>query len=355
MSQGTNPIVKEDVFRVLDADLPWSRLSGARVVVTGASGFIGAFLCRTLLALNTQARVAQPVHVVAMGRDIGQTRLRFQDEISNPYLSFQAWDLAQLATPDLGHCDYVFHAASQASPRFYDVDPIGTLAPNCVGTLALLQAMAQHGAKGFVYLSSSEVYGTTSLSAAIREDTSGHVDPATVRACYAESKRMGETICTAWTHQRGLPTYIVRPFHTYGPGLKKGDGRVFADFTYQVAHGNDLHLTSDGQARRAFCYISDAVSGIFHVLLKGQPAHPYNVANPQGVLSIIELANLLVGLFPERGLKVIRSKPPDGYLPSPYSVLIPDVTRLHDLGWQAKISPSLGFRRTIEAFRHELE
>jgi dTDP-glucose 4,6-dehydratase len=201
-----------------------------------------------------------------------------------------------------------------------------------------------------LFVSSSEVYGQVGGDSVLVETVYGQLDPATVRACYAESKRMGETLCVAWHQQFGLPTYIVRPFHTYGPGLLANDGRVFSDFAYNVARGEDIVMMSDGSARRAFCYASDAIAGFFTVLLNGQPATPYNVANPEGELSVMELAELLAGLYPDRGLKVDRRMPSADrdYLTSTFSRLIPDVRRLSSLGWSAQVTPQQGFRRMIE-------
>ena len=261
-------------------------------------------------------------------------------------------NLNDIAVPDLGDCQYVLHAASQASPRFYGSDPVGTLMPNTIGTASLLQALQScPDPRGLLFISSSEVYGQVGGDRCVAETDYGQLDPATVRACYAESKRMGETLCVAWHHQYGIPTYIVRPFHTYGPGLLAEDGRVFADFTFNVIRGEDIVMMSDGSARRAFCYASDAIAGFFTVLLNGQPALPYNIANPAGELSILELAELLVGLYPDKGLKVERRLPSDGrnYLTSTFSRLIPDIQRLSSLGWSAQVTPHEGFRRMIEA------
>ncbi len=261
------------------------------------------------------------------------------------------WDLNRIAVPELGDFDYLIHAASQASPRFYANDPVGTALPNVVGTAALLEAATKARAKGFVFVSSSEVYGAVSSEGALQEGDGGRVDPATVRACYAESKRMGETLCVAWHAQHGLPTFIVRPFHTYGPGLTRDDGRVFADFAYAVAEGRPIVMTSDGSARRAFCYASDAVDGLFTVLLKGQPATPYNLANPDAELSVKELAELLVGLYADRGARLEQRPPPGGYMPSPFNRLVPDISRLRALGWEPKIGAAEGFRRFIESIQ----
>ncbi len=342
----------QDIAEVLARPLPWDRLSGTRVLVTGAGGFLGGYLVRTLLALHGAGRVDTPVQVVAMVRDIAAARTRYADLLQHPGFTLMAWDLNRLAVPEIGACHYVLHAASQASPRFYGSDPVGTALPNTVGTTALLQALQRSPvARGFLFVSSSEVYGSVPREATLDEARYGTVDPAQLRACYAESKRMGETLCVAWHHQHGLPTFIVRPFHTYGPGLLANDGRVFADFAFNVVRGENIVMTSDGSARRAFCYAADAVAGFFTVLLCGQPATAYNVANPAAELSVMELAELLVRLFPEKGLRVERHAPPAGtpYLASAYSRLVPDVGRLAVLGWRPLVDPHSGFRRMIEA------
>jgi UDP-glucuronate decarboxylase len=287
-----------------------------------------------------------------MVRNAERARHRLSDLMDSPHCTLLEWDLNTIAVPDVGNIDYVLHAASQASPRFYGSDPVGTLLPNTVGTAALLESLRRaKSPKGLLFVSSSEVYGAVAGDATLAETDYGTVDPATVRACYAESKRMGETMCLAWNQQHGIPTYVVRPFHTYGPGLQANDGRVFADFVFNVLRGEDIVMHSDGSARRAFCYASDAVAGFFSVLLAGTPAQPYNVANPAGELSVLELAELLVGLYPEKHLSVDRRHAPNspGYIPSAYNRLVPDVTRLSALGWRAQIAPQAGFRRMIEA------
>lgn len=353
MSRGKlHRVWSEDTVAVLSRDLPWHMLSGLSIAVTGAGGFLGGYLVRVLLGLRAAGLVERPVSVIALVRDVERARDRLSLPVDNPDLELRPWNLIDIAVPDLGDCHYVLHAASQASPRYYGIDPVGTLMPNTVGTASLLRAL-QRGAdpRGLLFVSSSEVYGQVVGDRTLAENDYGELDPATVRACYAESKRMGETLCVAWHEQYGLPTYIVRPFHTYGPGLLADDGRVFADLTYNVIRGENIVVTSDGSARRAFCYASDAIAGFFTVLLQGQPATPYNIANPDGELSVIELAELLVGLYPDRGLKVERRKPPDDrkYLASNVSRVIPDVRRLSGLGWSSQVDPHQGFRRMIEA------
>jgi dTDP-glucose 4,6-dehydratase len=114
----------------------------------------------------------------------------------------------------------------------------------------------------------------------------------------------------------------------------------------------NIVMTSDGSAHRAFCYVSDAVAGFFTVLLTGNPATAYNVTNASAILSVMELAELLVSLYPEKRIHVARSPLPTGspYIPSTISHVVPDASRLEALGWRANIDPAVGFRRMIDAY-----
>lgn len=344
-------VIDEDLRAILSRDLPWQTLSGRRVVITGAGGFLGGYLVRTLLALHRAGKVDAPLQVIAPVRDVERARARLADCIDNAQLTLILWDLNEIAVPELGDLHYVIHNASQASPKYYGLDPMGTMLPNTVGTAALLEALRRSSdPKGMLFVSSSEIYGAVSSEHGLREQDYGVVDPMGLRACYPESKRAGEALCVAFHHQHRIPTWVVRPFHTYGPFLAADDGRVFSDFAYNVARNEHIVMNSDGSARRAFCYASDAVAGFFTVMLRGEPAQAYNVANEMAELSVMEFADMLVGLFPEKALHVERrgAVDPAGFLRSTVNRIVPDTARLQALGWRAEVTPAQGFKRMIE-------
>ena len=133
--------------------------------------------------------------------------------------------------------DFIIHAASQASPKFYGKDPVGTINANVIGTINLLELAKRNKVEKFLYFSSSEVYGNLNEEdIPTKEDKFGSIDPCNVRSCYSEGKRAGETICISWKHQYSIPVVIVRPFHTYGPGMDLNDGRVYADFIKNIVY-----------------------------------------------------------------------------------------------------------------------
>ena len=243
---------------------------------------------------------------------------------------------------------YIIHAASPASPRFYKDAPLSVIYPNVLGTINMLNLARTNPVRSILYFSSGEVYGE--FAGEIDENAYGIVDPTALRSCYAESKRMGENLCIAYGSEYGLPVKIVRPFHTYGPGMKLDDGRVFADFVRSVVMGQDIVLTSSGEAKRSFLYLSDATLAYFLILTKGVNNEAYNVANEQGIISIKELAQIIVGLFPEKGLQVRFEPPKESYMPSPIMSCAVKTHKLKALGWSPKVSIEQGFSKTIRSY-----
>jgi UDP-glucuronate decarboxylase len=351
-----NPIIEEDLQSITDFGLDWRSFSGKTVLVSGANGFLPAYMVETLLYLN-ETRTEEKVKVLGIVRNRDRALARFAKYSQRSDLQLIVQDICQPVLLE-EKIDYIIHAASQASPKYYGKDPVGTLSPNIIGTYYLLELARKNKIDGFLFFSSSEVYGTLNEDQIpTREDYYGYVDPANVRSCYAESKRMGETMCVSWHHQYKVPVKIVRPFHTYGPGMRLDDGRVFADFAYDIVNDRDIVMKSDGSASRAFCYLADAVTGFFCVLLKGNNGEAYNVSNDNCQIRIIDLAAILVSLFPEKGLKVIRDEESikEGYLKSKISQTCPDITKIKGLGWEPKYSIEDGFKRTIRSLLYDLK
>lgn len=346
-----NPILLEDIKSIVAQNLPWEKLYNSHVLISGANGFLPAYMVEVLLFLNDNFNAG--IKVTGLVRNKEKASRKFEHHIGRKDLVFIHQDLSipfsfELTDP----ADYIIHAASQASPKFYGIDPVGTILPNVAGTKNLLDLAVKNQVKSFLYFSSGEVYGNVSDNQIpTSEKDYGYLDPTNIRSCYGESKRMGENICVSYFHQYGVPVKMVRPFHTYGPGVDLNDGRVFADFISDILHSRDIVLTSNGSATRAFCYLSDATLGFFYVLLAGMNGEAYNVGSDKEI-SILELAETLVKLFPEKHLKVIRKigDKPEGYVKSTISRGCPKIEKAKDLGWSPYTSIEKGFYKTIKSY-----
>lgn len=346
-----NPIIREDLERIASASLSWESLRDKTVVVTGGGGFLAAYLIKSILTVGRLNKLN--VRIVCVARSPKSVEERLSAWIGAPDFSVWLHDISQPLPISFPRADFIIHAASQASPKYYGVDPVGTLLPNAVGTMYLLDHAVKSQAERFMFFSSGEVYGVpTNPDRLVGEQDYGYLNPMNVRSCYAESKRIGETMCAAWARQHDLHTGVVRPFHTYGPGMALDDGRVFADFVADVVAHRDIVLKSDGLAKRPFCYIVDATIGFLTVLLSGGKAEAYNLGNPDAEVSVRDLATVIAGLFPERGIRTRFEVPVSGnaYIRSPVSRSCPSIEKIRGLGWSPTTGVKEGFRRTIQSF-----
>lgn len=345
-----NNIIESDLQYITDADLPWELLKNKTILISGASGFLPAYMVETLLYLNETRHFN--ITVIGLVRNLEKARERFSHYNHNPRLTFISQNVCDSIRIN-HHIDYIIHAASQATPKLFYADPVGTILPNVTGTHNLLNLAVHNSSECFLYFSTSGVHGFVEADQyPVKEDCYGSLNPTKLESCYLESKRMGENMCIAWMHQYGIPAKIIRPATTYGPGLKLDDGRSFADFISNIVHNQNIQIFSDGKALRNFCYLADATLGFFTVMFKGRPGESYNVATDHEI-SIFDLAKLLVEkVFPERGLQVIMKKDPSkDFLRVNYSRTAVDITKVKELGWRLNFPVEEGFKRTVESYR----
>ncbi len=344
-----NTIITEDINTIINQFENWNRFKNKTILISGANGFLPAYIIETLIEINK--RFDTRTTIIGLVRNYEKAEKRFSKHLADKLLQLIVQDVCEPINVNQ-KIDFIIHAASQASPKYYGVDPVGTLNPNVIGTINLAELGIKNNVESFLYFSSSEVYGDVHESLMpIKENIFGFMDPAKVRSCYGESKRMGETICVSYFHQYGLKAKIARPFHTYGPGMMLDDGRVFADFVANIISKKDITLNSDGSARRAFCYLTDATVGFFKILLDGKEGEAYNIGNPNEEYSILELAKLIIALRPELNLKVNINLPTnDNYLKSTVSKNSPNIDKMQVLLWKPNVSVNEGFDRTIKSF-----
>ncbi|MDB5200735.1 MAG: dTDP-glucose 46-dehydratase [Ferruginibacter sp.] len=343
-----HPIIIEDVERIV-ASIEWEKFLGKTILISGANGFLASYLVHSFLLANDKKAIGSKV--IGICRNADNAAKRFKIYEGRKDFQIIITDVAEPFSIE-EKIDFIFHAASQASPKYYGTDPVGTMNANILGTNQLLSLANKNKVAGFLYFSSSEVYGVVDEKLSqIAEKDFGYIDLSNVRNCYSEGKRAGEVLCLSWWHQFKVPVKIVRPFHTYGPGMQLNDGRVYADFVAAIVKNQNITLNSEGTAIRAFCYLADATIAFLKVMLEGAEGDAYNVGNPDAQKSILELAEMLVSLFPEKNLSVERNfKVAPGYIASTVQKNIPAIKKIKSLKWTPDTDIADGFKRTIKSY-----
>lgn len=350
-SAGPGFIVDQDLETILARAWPAvERLAGCTTLITGGAGFLCSYVVDVLARANDRG-LDPPCRVICVDNLATGVASRLRHLEGRSDVTFVHADLTVgLGVDEAAH--YVVHGASIASPPWYRKHPLETIDVNVGGTRRLLDHAVAHGARGFLQLSSSEIYGDPpSQHVPTPETYQGCVSSIGPRACYDESKRLGETLCTAYHQQHGLPVKIARPFNVYGPRLRLDDGRVIPDLIRDALNGDPIVLYSDGRVTRSFCYVSDAVVAMLLLLTGDQPGEAFNVGNDEEV-TIAHVAELADGLRqPSHGVRHMTSTDPR-YLTDNPQRRRPDLTKLRALGYEPQIALAEGLRRT---YAHYLE
>jgi dTDP-glucose 4,6-dehydratase/UDP-glucuronate decarboxylase len=329
----------------------WPVLRGKRLLVTGAAGFLGSYLCHAVALANDDVLRGDPCRLVCLDTFVTGTSSRLavlakRDDVS--IVEGSATTVTDL------NADLVIHAASIASPPVYRRLPIETVEVNVLGTWRLLQLATADRINSFLHVSSSEVYGDPDPEAVpTAEDYWGRVSFTGPRACYDESKRLGETLCTLYHERHGVPVKVVRPFNVYGPGLRLDDGRIVPDLLRQGLAGGPLVLHSDGTPTRAFCYVVDAIVAFLAVLASEHDGEAFNVGTPIET-SIRELAETVAELLGISGVRSEAAADPRYLVDSPQR-RCPDIRKLSShTHWRPEIDLRDGLARTIAFYREQV-
>lgn len=328
--------------------LPWERLEGKTVLLSGATGMIGKCLTDVCMLRNQTA--VQPVKLIALSRDEQSARKRLREYFTDRNFMYYACDVNQLL-PDMGAVDVIIHAASNTHPLQYSQDAIGTITSNVIGTKNLLDYAVSHGAERFCFVSSVEIYGENRGDVEkFSEEYLGYIDCNTLRAGYPESKRLGETLCNAYQQSYGLDFVIPRLSRIYGPTMLLSDSKALSQFVKKAAAAEDIILKSEGNQQYSYTFVTDAVSAILYALLCGESGMAYNVADEASDITLKELAEFLAGAA---GTRVVFELPDErerrGYSTATRAMLAAD--RLKALGWRAAVGMKDGLRCTVEAVR----
>ncbi|MBT8401332.1 MAG: SDR family oxidoreductase [Rhodothermia bacterium] len=305
-----------------------------RTLITGGAGFIGSHLCDRFLAEGHE--------VICMDNLITGNPDNIAHLIGNDDFKFIHHDVTNFIYV-AGELDYVLHFASPASPIDYLELPIQTLKVGALGTHKALGLAKSKGSR-FLLASTSEVYGDP-LTHPQDETYWGNVNPIGVRGVYDEAKRFAESLTMAYHRYHGVETRIVRIFNTYGPRMRKSDGRVVSNFINQALDGDPLTVYGDGSQTRSFQYVDDLIEGIYRLLLSDE-AEPVNIGNPDET-TILEFAREIKELTDSASEIVFEPLPEDDP-----KIRQPNIARAKALlDWEPTIERREGIRRTTEYFR----
>ena len=329
---------------VCGLNLPWEKMNGKTVLISGATGMIGSFLIHVLMQRNEVGKV------LAVGRTEKTARERLGEYWASERFKFIPQDV-NLPLKEIPKADFILHLASNTHPVAYASDPIGTITANIIGTQNLLEYASHSKTDRFLFASSVEVYGEN------RGDTEyfdegycGYIDCNTLRAGYPESKRAGEALCQAYRKAQGLDIVIARLARTYGPTMLLSDTKAISQFIKNGIKKQDIVLKSEGNQLYSYSYVADAAAGLLTILLKGKNGEAYNIADKDSDITLKNLAELIASAA---GTKVVYDLPSEiertGYSKATKAVMKSE--KLQNLGWSAGYTIYEGINETLKSIR----
>ena len=341
-----NDLYMEDVRWVAGLDLPWEKLRGKSVLLSGATGLLGSFLVDVLLEKN--ARDGLGCMIYALGRSKEKAAARFSKYANDPMLAFIPYDVKKpFVRDDIGTVDYVLHLASNTHPVQYATDPIGTITTNIIGLQNMLDFAVAHHTARFAFASSNEIYGENRGDVELFDESyCGYIDSNTLRAGYPESKRCGEALCQAYKAQKGLDVVIPRFTRSYGPTMQMSDTKALSQFIKKGIAGEDIVLKSAGTQYYSYQYVADSVSGLLTILLRGESGEAYNIAEEHSDIMLKDLAAIIAGI----NGKTVVFEIPDAVEAAGYSKATKarlDGHKLAALGWRPRYMIQEGIERTL--------
>lgn len=357
-------VEKKDIEYILkNTSTEFSVLEGKTLLITGAAGFLGYYFIKSILTWNDSHK--KKIHLIINSRFTNGLPKWIKEVKERNDVEIIKKDVTALKISEKKRIDYIIHAASIASPIVYRKYPLETMHANVQGLTNLLEYARKRKAtkkpvEGVLYFSSSEIYGDpTPENIPTPETYRGNVSCTGPRACYDESKRYCETLCVNYTSVHNLPIKVARPFNNYGPGLRISDGRVIPDFANNILHNENIVMFSNGSPQRTFCYIADAISGYFKVLVSGKPGEAYNIGVEKPEISIRELAELMVVIgrkkYGYKGDIVIKASGDKHYLTDNPNRRQPIIKKAKkDIHYNPKIPLKEGLDRSMEWYSNNL-
>lgn len=351
----TNRILIEDLEYIYNklSKAEKEKFNNSTVLLTGCGGFLGYYFMHFLSAYAEKLGINR---IIGLDNFLTGTK-DWLDKLasSNPKIELHTFDIIHddpESIPGIENADLIIHGASIASPTFYRIYPLETIDANITGLRRLLDFYVDKPIKGFLFFSSSEIYGDPFPEFIPTSETyRGNVSSMGPRACYDEAKRFGETLCYVFHEKYNMPISIARPFNNYGPGMNINDKRLPADFAKCIHEGKDLVMFSDGKPTRTFCYISDAITGYLKVLCFGK-LEAFNIGIDKPEVSVKTFAEIFVEaakyIYGYNGQAIFQSSDDANYLTDNPNRRCPDITKAKNLlDYQPEILVEEGIKRFL--------
>lgn len=338
----------DDIDRVLASIPEICKIEDSSVLITGATGLICSAIVDIFFRYNDNHE--KKIKIFAAGRNNKRMTERFGTMTEREDFVYVPFDALQYDNPLPDKIDFIIHGAGNANPSLYVKNPVETMLGNIMGCKRLLDYARDNQTKRFLYISSSEVYGKKESNDPYKEYDYGFVDILNPRNSYAMGKRASETLCISYAAEYGVDVVIARPGHIYGPTASENDMRVSSVWAYMAARGEDIVMKSDGTQVRSYCYCLDCASAVLKILLCGENSHAYNISNPDSIISIKEMAEILAK-YADVMLRMEIPNETEYKSFNPMSNSSLDSSKLRTLGWKGCFSAENGFEHTINLLK----
>lgn len=349
----SDKVLQEDLEALSGRTLEFDRLRGASVMITGATGLVGSMAVKALACCNRRHKLGMTI--LPLVRNEEKAGKVFGNLLDREDIKLVKGDV--LAPLDLEEeVDYIIHGASVTASKTFVTKPVETILTAIRGTEHLLRLAKDKKVKGMVYISSMEAFGITDPKLeSVKEEDLGYIDVMNVRSCYSESKRMCEALCASYAYEYQVPVKVVRLAQTFGAGVSKEEGRVFAQFAKSAMAGTDIVLHTKGESTGNYCYTADAVAGILTVLLSGNTGEVYTAANPATTIKIKDMALMVAEKLAGGRIKVVFDIPKDAYVYgyAPDVAMHLNADKLMALGWKPMYDLPEMYERLVRSFREQ--
>ena len=324
---------KEDIALVAELPYNWELLNNKVIMISGGTGFIGSFIIDVIRYRNK--RYSSNIKVISLSRRGGisdTTVENIQVDITCP-IEYS------------GNIDYILHLASNTHPKQYAEDPVGTITTNVLGCNHLLMLAKEKKITRFLLASSVEIYGQ-GTEIPMDEEYCGYINCNNARSGYNEAKRTCEALCQSYMQQYGVESVIVRLARIFGADKKK-DTKAMSQFMEKAVAGEDIILKSKGNQRYSYCYVADAVSGIFKALLDGTAGQAYNISDDDEGITLGGYAEFIASLAGKSVVYQIENNA--SVSKATYALL--NNNKIKEIGWKPNFSVCNGLKKSYDIYK----